>query len=108
MLSRRRMLREYPTDHNGGRVCVEVVYSKGGQLPRGYWMDIYPCQLQGTMRIIPLGKGGHMLLASAARLTKKGLDDAAWKAEGLLLRDDPTVRRMIDKCGNVQEETANA
>jgi hypothetical protein len=108
MLSRRRMLREYPTDHNGGRVCVEVVYSKGDAYARGYWLHIYPCRIENGMRIIPMGQGGRRLIATAKRLTKKEMEDAAWKAEGWLLRDDPSVRASIAACGNIQEETAYA
>ena len=108
MLDKSRMLREYPTDHTGGRVCVEVRYSKGERNARGYWLHIYPCQIQGPLRIIPLGKGGRLLLASATRLTKKGFEDAAWKAEGMLMRDDPAVRMQIAALGDIPGEVVNA
>jgi hypothetical protein len=49
-----------------------------------------------------------LLLASATRLTKKGFEDAAWKAEGMLMRDDPAVRMQIAALGDIPGEVVNA
>lgn len=102
MLSRSQMLREYRAAATGRLVCVEVAYSKGIYYgPRGYWLHIYPCERRGDMRIITMAQGSKRLIAKAERLTKKGLADAAWIAEGWLLRDDPAVRDAINVFGEV-------
>jgi len=109
MLDRSRMLREYRTDVPGMFVCVEVAYAKSIYYgPRGYWLHIYQCEAKGSMRIIPLGKGSRRLIATAGRLTKKGMDDAAWTAEGLLMRDDPEIRKQIAEYGNIRVEEVMA
>ena len=102
MLSRSRILREYRTADPKTLVCVEVAYAKGIYYgPRGYWLHVYPCEKNGSVTVIPLGKGSRSLIAPATRLTKKGMEDAAWKAEGWLMRDDPEVRQRIADCGEV-------
>lgn len=98
-----RMLRDYPTDTPGQRVRVTVQYSRGMGDARGYWLHIYPCRIEGDFAFMTMGQGGKMLLAPAKRFSEKGLADAAWQAEGLLVRDDPAVRQQIAACGTVED-----
>ena len=98
---RKRILRDYRTDKPGMRVHVEVYYSKGGWDSRGYWLQVFPCEIKDGMMIVTLGSGSKRLIKPASRFSKKGLDDAAWQAEGWLMKDNPVVRQQIAACGEV-------
>jgi hypothetical protein len=101
---RSQLLRDYLTDTPDKRVRVEVSYSRGISGGRGYWLHIYPCRIEGQYAFITMGEGWRKMLAPAKRFSDKGLRDAAWQAEQLLLQDDPAVRQRIAECGKVQEE----
>ena len=98
---RKRTLREYRTDKPGMRVHVEVYYSKGELDSRGYWLHIFPCEIKDGLMIVTLGSGGRRFITPASRFSKKGLDDAAWQAEGWLMKDEPGVKQQIAACGEV-------
>jgi hypothetical protein len=98
---RKRILRDYPTYSPGMRVHVEVYYSKGERDSRGYWLQVFPCEIRDGMMIVTLGSGSRRFIAAASRFSKKGMADAAWLAEGWLLKDDPVVRQQIAACGEV-------
>ena len=98
---RKRTLREYRTDKPGMRVHVEVYYSKGERDSRGYWLHIFPCEIKDGLMIFTLGSGGRRFITPASRFSKKGLDDAAWQAEGWLMKDEPGVKQQIAACGEV-------
>lgn len=98
---RKRRLRDYRTYTPGQRVHVEVYYSKGERDARGYWLHVYPCEIKDGMMFVTLCSGSKRLITPAGRFSKKGLEDAAWQAEGWLLKDDPVVRQQIAACGEV-------
>lgn len=108
MSDRERGIKDFPVDGDPDRIVrVEVSYSRGDIIRRGFWMHIQPMRIERsrgfTTQIYNPVDGYRMMVLEVQRFSQKSLDAACDKAHRLV-ESDPAVLSRVETAANTLKE----